>query len=217
MQNTVYSTNECEETYVKNTYNVIAESFDKTRYSVWKCTKEFINKLDNTESLLEVGCGNGKNLLYAKEKGLNAIEGCDFSSALVKISQEKGLNVIESDILNLPYADKSFDNTMCIAVIHHLSTEEHRRRAISELIRVTKNKIFVTVNSFEQFNKSFRNLDTAGDVMVGWTDKGGEKYERFYHLFEKDELENLFLSSKFEGEISSGYELGNYYVILSLH
>ena len=64
--------------------------------------------------------------------------GCDFSESLVNICKDKGLNVILGDILNIPFKNDQFDYTICIAVIHHLSENEKRKKAIEELIRVTK-------------------------------------------------------------------------------
>ena len=43
-----------------------------------------------------------------------------------------------ADCLLLPYKDNSFDAAISIAVIHHLSTQERRKRAISEILRILK-------------------------------------------------------------------------------
>ena len=56
--------------------------------------------------------------------------GCDFSQGSVDICKSKGLNTIYGDVLDIPYEDETFDYTICIAVIHHLSTEEKRQKAI---------------------------------------------------------------------------------------
>ena len=59
--------------------------------------------------------------------------GCDFSQGLVDICKSQGLNVIYGDVLDIPYEDETFDYTICIAVIHHLSTGEKRQKAIKKL------------------------------------------------------------------------------------
>ena len=57
-----------------------------------------------------------------------------------------------SDILSIPCRDEYFDYIICIAVLHHLSTEERRIKAINEIIRTLKTggKALVTVWAKEQ-------------------------------------------------------------------
>ena len=62
----------------------------------------------------------------------------DFSEELVKICQKNGLNVVNGDIQNIPFRDNIFNYTICIAVIHHLSTLKKRKKAVDEIIRITK-------------------------------------------------------------------------------
>lgn len=64
--------------------------------------------------------------------------GCDRSSGLTDICRNRGFEVLQCDCLYLPYRDNSVDAVISIAVIHHLSTQERRRRAISEMVRVLR-------------------------------------------------------------------------------
>ena len=177
-----------EEIYVKDVYNSIASSFDNTRYRPWTCVEEFLDTIPKDSIIGDIGCGNGKNMLY-KDDCLNY--GCDFSESLVNICLQKGLNVICGDILNIPYKTESFDYTICIAVIHHLSTVEKRKKAIEELERVTKKggKILVLVWAFEQEDDSRRKF-TIQDNFVDWRDKQQNLLgKRYYYVFQKNELE----------------------------
>lgn len=58
---------------------------------------------------------------------------------LVKIAYAKNCNVFQGDALSLPIRDCSVDAAISIAVIHHFSTRERRKRALSELHRILKN------------------------------------------------------------------------------
>lgn len=49
--------------------------------------------------------------------------GCDRSSALIQICEERGFQVFVSDALTLPLHTASFDACISIAVIHHFSTQ----------------------------------------------------------------------------------------------
>ena len=198
-----------EEMYVKNVYNTIASEFDTTRYRPWTCVEEFLNTIPKGSIIGDIGCGNGKNMLYRKDC-LNY--GCDFSESLVNICLQKNLNVICGDILDIPYKNDSFDYTICIAVLHHLSTVEKRKKAIEELERVTKKggKILVLVWAFEQEEQS-RIKFTTQENFVDWRDKQQNLLgKRYYYVFQKNELESLVDEKKVE---KSFYEKGNWGIL----
>jgi SAM-dependent methyltransferase len=200
-----------EEINVKNVYNTIAKEFSETRYRPWSCVEDFLDSVKPGSIIGDIGCGNGKNMKYRKDC---ENYGCDFSQGLVDICKSNGLNTIYGDVLDIPFETDSFDYTICIAVIHHLSTIEKRQKAIEEIMRVTKKggKALILVWALEQPENSRRKF-TKQDNMVSWKDKRGNLLgERYYYVFKKDELEGLvggsFTISK------SFYELGNWGVIL---
>jgi tRNA (uracil-5-)-methyltransferase TRM9 len=173
---------------VSDTYNSIAKEFDKTRFSVWQGVRKFLDTLPANSTLCEVGCGNGKNLLYRSDL---ITKGYDVSNEMVQICCDKGLNVETADIIDLNIVDNSFDNVMSIAVIHHLSSKESRVKAISELLRITKagGRVLITVWAFEQPPKSKRKFN-AGDNLVPFVNKNGKSVNRFYHIYTEGELQS---------------------------
>jgi len=205
----VLSPDEYERKYVHNTYNTIASHFSNSRYKPWDKVKNFLQELSETSTMIEVGCGNGKNLGISK--GISI--GCDICPNLLEIAKSKGYQVVLADALNLPFSDNFSDAVISIAVIHHLSTEERRISAISEMIRICKpnGKILIYVWAKEDKNKN------SGDSFIEWRDnKGGNNIlERYYHLFEKDELDNL--CSKFNNITieTSYFDKENYAIILT--
>jgi len=62
--------------------------------------------------------------------------GSDICPELTSIGRSRGYEVLVCDCLNLPYRSGQFDCLICIAVIHHLSTEERRQEAVREMARV---------------------------------------------------------------------------------
>ena len=200
-----------EEINVKNVYNKIAKEFSDTRYRPWTCVESFLDNVAVGCKIGDIGCGNGKNMKYRVDC---ENYGCDFSEELVKICKGDGLDVVYGDILSVPFEDKQFDYTICIAVIHHLSTPEKRKKAIDEVMRVTKKggKALILVWALEQPENSRRKFEKQ-DNMVTWKDKQGNLLgERYYYVFKKGELENLVNDSV--TIIESFYELGNWGVIL---
>jgi len=57
---------------------------------------------------------------------------------LVDICQQRGLNALIGDCLNLPLRCNSADGVISIAVIHHFSTKLRRLKALGEISRVLK-------------------------------------------------------------------------------
>ena len=191
---------------VQKFYNSNSKRFSQTRYSVWESVKKF-NKLINPNSkILDAGCGNGKNMIYFKKNG-HTVKGIDFSNSLLKICKSKDLDVISSDIRNLPFENNTFDNTISIAVIHHLSTNEDRIKAIKELLRVTKKdgNILITVWAIEQEAHS-RRAFKLGDNIVPFEDSF-----RYYHIFNEESFLNLIKDFQIEKYF---WEKGNWNAIL---
>jgi SAM-dependent methyltransferase len=169
---------------VVSVYSSIASDFDRTRYSVWKCVKDFIHGLPSNFLIYEAGCGNGKNFIRPKNT-----HGCDNCQQFVNLCKLRGLNVKHGDVTSIPEDNDKYDATMCIAVIHHLSTRERRVKAIKELARITKidSPILITVWAHE-----YNNPDDTQDRMIPWKNRDdGITYDRYYHYFKKDEIYDL--------------------------
>ena len=173
---------------ISEVYNTIADDFSKTRYKVWESVGNFIDTFEQNSVNADIGCGNGKNILYRPE--LN-FKGMDISSSFVDICKNRKLDVIEGNILNIPFKPDYFDNVICIAVIHHLKTQQERVDAIRQLLKITKKggKIMIYVWAFEQPQDAKRKFSTQ-DEMVYFKKRNGETYYRYYHLYKANELEH---------------------------
>lgn len=145
----VQYTPEIEKTYVHQVYDAIAPHFSSTRFAKWPKVALFLDSLPQGSLVLDAGCGNGKYL------GFNPncfFIGCDISSALVSICAERGHEALVADAVNLPYKSGFGDAAISIAVLHHLSTESRRRKAVEELVRVVRKGglVLITVWAVEQ-------------------------------------------------------------------
>ncbi|KAL1223723.1 tRNA (carboxymethyluridine(34)-5-O)-methyltransferase [Cardamine amara subsp. amara] len=152
----VKSTPEIEKKYVHRVYDAIAPHFSSTRFAKWPKVAAFLESLPCGSVILDAGCGNGKYL------GLNPscfFIGCDISHPLIKICSDKGQEVLVADAVNLPYREEFGDAAISIAVLHHLSTENRRKKAIEELVRVVKpgGFVLITVWAVEQEDTSLLN------------------------------------------------------------
>ena len=83
--------------------------------------------------------------------------GSDRSHNLVAICRSRGFEAMVCDTMRVPYRSAAFDAAISIAVIHHLSTEEHRLRALRELLRIVRvgGHVLVYVWALEQTENTF--------------------------------------------------------------
>lgn len=201
---------EYEDKYVKDVYNNISSNFDNTRTYTWGWINETVNALPKNSIICDLGCGNGRNMM---NKDYNFI-GIDNSKELLKICKNKGLNVIEGEMCNIPLRSSSIDAVICIAAFHHLSTVERRIKALLEMKRVVKSggKVVISVWSIEQPAKTRRTFNKYGDTIVKW-DQRGKIYDRYYYIFKLDEIKELF--NKVEMELESHiWDCGNEIFVL---
>lgn len=242
-----------EDSYVHKVYEEISNHFNETRHKQWPNVTKFLGSLEEGTLLLDVGCGNGKYL--GEDRNIYKM-GCDHSFGLADICRKRGFEVLQCDCLYLPYRDDSVDVAISIAVIHHLSTRERRRRAISEMVRVLRptGKCLIYVWAKEQRKNSTdsfylkngkkskdgtekieqseigrerisecgltlpvhesRTNFAHSDMLVPWKKKSGERFLRYYHVFQEDELTKLCteVSAAMIKEVY--YDQGNWCVIL---
>ena len=107
----------------KKTYNDIAKEFSETRAYAWQCIKDFANLIKNNKInplILDIGCGNGKNMDYLQNNLKCSIIGIDNCENFIEICKKKDLSVIHSDSGSLPFDNEVFDYILCIAMFHHL-------------------------------------------------------------------------------------------------
>lgn len=150
-------------------------------------------------------------------------------------------DVAVADALALPLREESVDAVLCIAVLHHLSSPKRRRDLIAQLFRalVPTGRALVTVwATLQPAGKieKWRPLPGGGknDYLVPWhvpmhraeaaraaaartaeqdTSKSTIRLERFYHLFEQGELDELVSSMPGAKVIDSFYDKDNWCVI----
>ena len=178
-----------EKQYVYDVYRDISQQFDKSRsnFNRWGSVVSFVNSIPSKSSILDIGCGNGRNLQIRDDL---IGYGCDICPEMVNICVNKGLNVVESKCTDLPYLDNTFDAVMSVAVIHHLYNPSDRVKAIEEMCRVCKPSGFIYLqvwaDSAATKATKFRHIGN-NDYLVKWDNNK----ERYYHLFAKDEIDTL--------------------------
>jgi ubiquinone/menaquinone biosynthesis C-methylase UbiE len=112
---------------IQNAYNEWSETYDTdenlTRDLDQKVTQETLAPL-HFESILEVGCGTGKNTAFLAQIG-RSIRAVDFSQGMIEKAREKvraeNVHFSIMDITqNWNLEDQSFDLIVCNLVLEHI-------------------------------------------------------------------------------------------------
>ena len=85
-----------------------------------------------------------------------------------------------------PFNDKFFDAAICVAVIHCIENKNKRKLAIKELHRILKPGAKAEIEVWDKNSKWFKNKPK--EKYISWRDKG----KRYYYLYEKKEIVDLF-------------------------
>ncbi len=195
------------------TFDEIALHFDTTRYKPWPESKRFISTLPKDARVLDLGCGNGRNSIHLAKQGMDVI-GIDFSRALIKIARNKlewknilnRTGLLQGDIPSLPLKSDCFDAVLYIATLHHLPTPHERLKSLFEVKRCLKTGGKALVSAWAQEQDKFKDVLKEsegsgekgfeyGDIFLPWKMKDGRVFQRYYHLFSRDEFEDLIEKS----------------------
>lgn len=215
--------------HVKTVYGEIADQFSITRNSARNDFESFREYLKQKQTILDLGCGNGRLLLFLQKTKINGIplefkyQGIDSSKELVNLAQNKfpDQKFAYGDQLLIPTKDDRFDIIFNIRAFHHIPSKKLRLEALKEMQRVLKNNgtIIITVWNLWQF-KYFKNILKAfarwiitlgaydyNDTFIKW----GKKHKRYYHAFTMRELRNLAKAAGMkiikDGKLNHDYQI----------
>jgi len=191
---------------VEGTYDAIASSFSSHRRDLWPPMEDFLKEAYPHCTLLDIGCGTGRALKAALDRGLEPI-GIDLSSNQLEEAVKlvgNDVRLIKADARSIPLPDRSADMVLMIALLHHLPDRKERVKALREAKRIVRigGKALVSVWSWDQDRFRERHLSRIrgdrpvddddgplpGDFLIPWKDK--VMATRFYHLYGPGELDS---------------------------
>jgi ubiquinone/menaquinone biosynthesis C-methylase UbiE len=157
-------------------------------------SKEFLSKC--TGNVLDLGSGSGRHLTNIKDGKMYLV---DFSKEMIELAKKKASKMkipaefsVADISKKLPFQDNFFDYSISISSIHCLPPKSHKK-AVEELYRVMKSHSKSLIGVWN-FNSKRFNQKQGKEKLIKWTDKG----ERYYYLFEEEEIHKIFKSAGFK-------------------
>lgn len=148
--------------------------------------QKYVDLLPDGGSILDVGCGFGKDVKIFSEKGFQVI-GIDLSTELLKIAVEFAplAKFIKMDMRKLEFPDQNFDGVWCKAALLHLNDSD-MEIALKEFSRVLKPDGILYLS----FKKGVGSKEVVDSFS---SDKG-----RFYNYQTKESLEKMLEKTGFK-------------------
>jgi SAM-dependent methyltransferase len=109
---------------------------------------------------LDAGCGTGYNLSWFREQYGSRASGLDYYRYAFPFCRRRGeRDLVQGDIVNLPFVSASFDLVASLDVLQQVPDEESRARAVMEFRRVLKpgGWFVIRVAAFEWLRSSHDN------------------------------------------------------------
>lgn len=112
------------------------------------------------KSVLEIGSGPGGNLDVLSRMNCRSITGVDISQNMIgaaaKLLGGKGVTLLKTDGIHLPFPENNFDLVFTSTVLQHNTDEAKLGKLVAEICRVSSSEVIL----FERIEKTIRGHET---------------------------------------------------------
>lgn len=156
----------------------------------------FASKLPSGASVLDAGCGVGRDANILTKQGLS-VTGLDLSKGLLRVASKRfpDISFIYGNLLKLPFDDAHFDGVWSNTSLLHLETVNDVKQSLAEMYRVLKQPGLIHVVVKAQTGKD--KTAVVSDKLSG--------HDRFFQYFTLDEMRGLLREAGFTIILSKEY------------
>ncbi len=180
---------------VQQMYDEIGTHFSRTRQktygtksSNWRVTDKYLAKLQAGQSVLDIGCGNGK-LVSGLPDGVEYV-GTDFSRTLLSEAQSlyPGHDFRYGNAIDPEHWIKlsKFDAIFCVAVLHHIPDHDQQVYVLKEAKKHLKKGGFLYLTVWNLWQEKFAQyqIDDHFEIPYNkeWRSLASLKYSIIFSL-----------------------------------
>lgn len=167
--------------------------------------KEFLNKLDRSAKILEVGCNAGVQLIILQQMGFNNLYGIEINPRTLNAARSltKNINLVQGSALDIPFKDHYFDLVFTSGVLMHIAPA-NIKKAMEEIYRCTKKYIW----GFEGYADNWTEVVYRGNKNMIWKTNFSKLYldsfkdlkllkEKKFKYLMNDDIDAMFLFKKY--------------------
>lgn len=187
------SLNDLEKLY-KNNYGVTRTALNTL----------FLDKLDYSKKILEIGSNFGIQLLCLQRMGFQNLYGIEPQEYAVHLSKKrtKNINIIRGNVFDVPFKDNFFDIVFTSGVLIHIHPK-NIKKALKEIYRCSCEYIW----GFEYYSEKYTELEYRGQKEALWKANFPKIYQdifpdikivkvKFLKYQENDNIDVMFLLKK---------------------
>ncbi len=125
----------------------------------------FLNGIERTARILEVGCNAGSQLLALQEMGFSCLYGIELQRYAIELAQAriKQLNLIQGSAFDIPFKDGFFELVFTSGVLIHIHPSDVPK-ALKEIHRCTARYIW----GFEYYSPKLVEVPYRGNSGLLW-------------------------------------------------
>ena len=128
-------------------YSYASESYlSPITIKSYNSTLDEFEKFRKTNKILDVGCGNGWFLEEARKRGWE-VYGTEYSETAIKICKEKGIEMIQGQLLSDTFSEDKFDVITSFEVLEHINNPIEDTSHIYSFLR-KGGQFYVTTPNF---------------------------------------------------------------------
>lgn len=155
---------------IAKSYDKIARAYvfqhEDSAHLSKKSLDRFVSFLPQNASVLDVGCGGGRDAKYLFERGV-CVRGIDVSARMIRLAKSYAPDIVfeNIDVMELSVR-KKYDGVWCCRVFHHISLNE-QERFLKRLKALTqKGGIIFLTSVVSDTKEDYEALDSGNDGLL---------------------------------------------------
>ncbi|NYT10686.1 MAG: methyltransferase domain-containing protein [Methanosarcinales archaeon] len=153
--------------------------------------EKFLNHLDRSACILEVGSNIGNQLMCLQKMGFDNLYGIELQNYAVELSKSrtKNINIIQGEASDIPFKDNYFDMVFTSGVLIHIHPHD-LDEVMKEIYRCTPGYIF----GLEYYSENPTEIEYRGHQNLLWKADFARKYLELFDdldLVEEEKIKYL--------------------------